>query len=85
MIKKIFIQFLLVCSFYTCQESNTNQLDKQIYLQGPSQNNSNSYILFDSSGQGNLTKIYNSNTNQIQYIIPINDSMIKIIPGQNSH
>ena len=36
-------------------------------------------MLFDNSGQGNMTKIYDSSANEIKFIVPINDSMIKII------
>ena len=37
-------------------------------------------MLFDNSGQGSMTKIYNTDTKQVQFIRTINDSYIQIIP-----
>lgn len=78
--KLLSILFIAVCTFNCTSNSQTNWLDSQVLTQGPAQNNSKSYILFDTSGQGNMTKIYNSGTNQIKFIVPINDTMIQIIP-----
>ena len=82
MIKKNLIIFSIVfyCMYYSTSPNN-NWLDKRVETQGPVQNNSKSYMLFDTNGQGSMTKIYDSSTNQIKYIIPINDTRIKIIPN----
>lgn len=84
MMQKIMCNFLTVFCFMYCSTSSTNNwLDSRVETQGPAQNNSNSYMLFDTNGQGNMTKIYDSNTNQVKFIIPINDTRIQIIPGYN--
>ena len=77
---KILSVILLTCSLYCYPSTQPNQLVTDDKIQEPSQNNSKSYMLFDTSGQGNMTKIYDSSTNETKFIIPINDTMIKIIP-----
>lgn len=72
------------CIMYCSPSSTNNWLDSRVETQGPVQNNSKSYMLFDTNGQGNMTKIYDSGTNQVKFIIPINDTRIQIIPGYTS-
>lgn len=84
MIKKFTNSVVAIFCFMYCSTSPTNNwLDSRVETQGPTQNNSKSYMLFDTNGQGNMTKIYDYNTNQVKYIIPINDTRIQIIPGYN--
>ena len=77
----------ILCAIFYCMycstSSQSNWLDKRVETQGPTQNNSKSYMLFDTNGSGNMTKIYDSSTNQIKFIVPINYSRIQIIPGYN--
>ena len=70
---------LLICSLYCYPSTQPNQLVNRDINYSTEQNKTNTYMLFDNSGQGNMTKIYDSSTNEIKFIVPINDSMIKII------
>ena len=82
MMQKIMNSLLIIFCFMYCSPSSTgNWLDNQVETQGPTQNNSKSYILFDTSGQGSMTKIYDQSTNQIRFIRQINNSRIQITPG----
>lgn len=83
MIKYINILLASFCFMYCSTNPTNNWLDSRVETQRSTQNNSNSYILFDTNGQGNMTKIYDSGTNQVKFIIPINDTRIQIIPGYN--
>lgn len=77
---KILSVILLTCSLYCYPSTQPNQLVTDNKTQRLDYNNSKTYLLFDNSGKGNMTKIYDSNTNEIKFIIPINDTMIQIIP-----
>ena len=70
---------LLFCSLYCYPSTQPNQLVNRDINYSTEQNKTNTYMLFDNSGQGNMTKIYDSSTNEIKFVVPINDSMIKII------
>lgn len=70
---------LLFCSLYYCQNTQQDPLVNRDINYSTEQNKTNTYMLFDNSGQGNMTKIYDSSTNEVKFIVPINDSMIKII------
>lgn len=71
---------LLTCSLYCYPSTQPNQLVTDNKIQGSDYNNSKTYLLFDNSGKGNMTKIYDSSTNEMKFIIPINETMIRIIP-----
>ena len=70
---------LLTCSLYCYPSTQPDQLVSQDTNYSTEQNNSKTYLLFDNSGQGNMTKIYDSSTNKMKFIIPINSSTIQII------
>lgn len=70
---------LLTCSLYYCQNTQQDQLVNRDTNYSTEQNKTNTYMLFDNSGQGSMTKIYDSSTNEIKFIIPINSSTIQII------
>ena len=74
---------LVLCFMYSTTSSTSNWLDNQVETPRPAQNNSKSYLLFDNSGQGSMTKIYDQSSNQVKFIRQINDSRIQIIPGYN--
>ena len=70
---------LLTCSLYCYPSTQPDQLVSQDTNYSTEQNNSKTYLLFDNSGQGNMTKIYDSSTNKMKFIIPIYSSTIQII------
>ena len=77
---KYLSKLLIVFCFLYCETSGQNNwLDSRVETQASSNNNSKYYILFDNSGDGSLTKIYSPTENKVQYILPINNSMIKVI------
>lgn len=71
---------LLTCSLYYYPSTQPDQLANQDTNYSTEQNKTNTYILFDNSGQGSMTKIYNTDTGQIQFIRTINDNYMQIIP-----
>lgn len=72
---------LFICCYliYTGTNSLNNGLVNQVQNQGPSQNNSKMYILFDNNMQGTLHPIYDTKSGQIRYIEKVNDSMIRML------
>jgi hypothetical protein len=71
---------LLTCSLYYCQNTQQDQLVNRDTNYSTEQKKTNTYMLFDNSGQGSMTKIYNTDTGQVQFIRTINDNYIQIIP-----
>ena len=71
---------LLTCSLYYCQNTQQDQLVNRDTNYSTEQNKTNTYMLFDNSGQGSMTKIYNTDTGKVQFIRTINDNYIQIIP-----
>ena len=71
---------LLTCSLYYYPSTQPDQLVNKDTNYPTEQNKTNNYMLFDNSGQGSMTKIYNTDTGQVQFIRTINDSYIQIIP-----
>ena len=71
---------LLFCSLYYCQNTQQDPLVNRDINYSTEQNKTNTYMLFDNSGQGSMTKIYNTDTGQVQFIRTINDNYIQIIP-----
>ena len=71
---------ILICSLYCYPSTQPDQLVKRDTNYLTKQNKTNNYMLFDNSGQGSMTKIYNTDTGQVQFIRTINDSYIQIIP-----
>ena len=70
---------LLTCLLNCYPSTQPDQLVNRDTNYSTEQNKTNTYMLFDNSGQGSLTKIYNTATGQVQFIRPINDSYIQII------
>lgn len=70
---------LLTCSLYYCQNTQQNQLVNKDINYSTEQNKTNNYMLFNNSGQGSMTKIYNTDTGQIKFMRTINNSYIQII------
>lgn len=70
---------LLTCSLYYCQNTQQNQLVNKDINYSTEQNKTNNYMLFNNSGQGSMTKIYNTDTGQIKFMRTINNSHIQII------
>lgn len=71
---------LLTCSLYCYPSTRPDQLVNRDTNYSTEQNKTNTYMLFDNSGQGSMTKIYNTDTGQVQFIRTINDNYIQIIP-----
>ena len=71
---------LLICSLYCYPSTQPNQLVNRDTNYSTEQNKTNTYMLFDNSGHGSMTKIYNTDTGQVQFIRTINDNYIQIIP-----
>ena len=82
MIKNKILSALLIltCSLYCYPSTQPDQLVNRDTNYSIEQNKTNTYILFDNSGQGSMTKIYNTDTGQVQFIRTINDNYIRIIP-----
>lgn len=70
---------LLTCSLYCYPSTQPNQLVNRDTNYSTEQTQMNTYVLFDNSGQGSITKFYNYNTNQVQFIRIINDNSAQII------
>lgn len=70
---------LLTCSLYCYPSTQPNQLVKRDTNYSTEQNKTNKYMLFGNSGQGSMIKLYNYNTNQVQFIRIINDNSAQII------
>ena len=84
MIRKSISNILLAaCFMCTTPSSTTNWLDTWIETPRPVENNSNSYMLFDNSGEGSMTKVYDQDAGRVKFIIPVGGSKFKIIPGDN--
>lgn len=77
--KILSILILLTCSLYYCQNTQQNQLVNRDTNYSTEQNKTNNYMLFNNSGQGSMTKIYNTDTGQIKFMRTINNSYIQII------
>lgn len=74
---------ILTCSLYYYPSTQPDQLvnrDTNYLTKQNKTNKSNNYMLFDNSGHGSMTKIYNTDTGKVQFIRTINDSYIQIIP-----
>ena len=71
---------LLTCSLYCYPSTQPEQLVNRDTNYSTEQNKPNTYMLFDNSGKGSMTKIYNTDTDKVQFIRTINDSYIQIIP-----
>lgn len=71
---------LLTCLLYCYPSTQPDQLVNRDTNYSAKQNKTNNYMLFDNSGQGSMTKVYNINTGQVQFIRAINDNYIQIIP-----
>ena len=71
---------ILTCSLYYYPSTQPDQLVNRDTNYLTKQNKTNNYMLFDNSGQGSMTKIYNPDTGQVHFTRTINDNYIQIIP-----
>ena len=79
--QKILSAFImLTCSLYYCQNTQHDQLVKHDTTYTAEENKTNNYMLFDNSGSGSMTKIYNTDTGEVQFIRTINSNFIQVIP-----
>ena len=70
---------LLTCSLYYCQNTQQDQQVNRDTNYSAEQAKTNTYVLFDNSGQGSMIKLYNYDINRVQFIRIINDSSAQII------
>lgn len=67
---------LFTCSIYnTCTDTPISRLDNWVLDSGPETVKPGKYLYFQENSTGNIQKVYNNETKQMETIIKLNNGM----------